>query len=255
MLFLESDFSVKLISVTSPSWSENDTQVAARPYNAISFRLSGNAIFENGGVRLETQDSDILFMPEGVGYHLRSGAEKIIAVHFELSGKKQNFFEVFRPEKVERFRELFASLSDTWEGKRTGYVMHATSIFYRILEEIVKQNTRQGRSHDYDKIREAVHYLNKNFTDPALSVEELCKISEISDTYFRRLFMREFKMTPVRYLTEMRMNYAAELLESGYYDVEQVSAEAGFSDSKYFSRVFKEFYGKTPSEYKRDAMR
>ncbi len=173
MIFLESDFSVKLISVVSPSWKENNTQVAPRPYNALSFRLTGNAVFENEGIKAETKDNDILFMPEGVGYHLSSGAEKIIAVHFELSGKKQNCFEVFRPEKTERFRELFSSISDIWEEKKSGYALHATSIFYRILEEIVKQNTRQGHSPDYEKIRDAVHYINKNFIDSTLTVEKL----------------------------------------------------------------------------------
>ncbi len=250
MLFLESDFSVKLISVVSPSWSENNTQVAPRPYNALSFRLSGNAVFKNGAATLQTEDNDILFMPEGVGYHLFSGAEKIIAIHFELTGKKQNCFEVFRPEKTEQFRELFLSISDTWEEKKTGYAMHAASIFYRILEEIIKQNTRQGHTQDYGKIREAVHYMNKNFTDSDLSIEKLCEISGISDTYFRRLFAREFGINPVKYLTELRMSYAAELLESGYYSVEEAAPESGFRDTKYFSRVFKKFHGKSPSEYK-----
>ncbi len=133
MLFLESDFSVKIISVVSLSWTKNNTLVAPRPFNALSFRLSGNAVFKNDGVQAETQDSDMLFMPEGVGYHLRSGAEKIIAIHFELTGKKQNCFEVFRPENPERFCELFSSISDTWEEKKSGYILHATSVFYRIL--------------------------------------------------------------------------------------------------------------------------
>ncbi len=251
MLFLESDFSVKIISVVSPSWSENNTQVAPRPYNALSFRLSGNAVFENGGVRCETQDSDILFMPENVGYHLKSGAEKIIAVHFELEGKKQNCFEVFRPEKVDRFRELFSSISDIWEEKRAGYILHATSVFYRILEEIVKQNARKDHTPDYDKIRDTVHYINKSFTDSSLTVEGLCRMSSISDTYFRRLFFREFGTTPSKYISELRISYAAELLESGYYSVSDAAAEAGFTDTKYFSRVFRKFYGKSPLEYKK----
>ncbi len=251
MIFSESDFSVKLISVVSPSWKENNTQVAPRPYNALSFRLTGNAVFENGGVSVKTQDNDILFMPEGVGYHLFSGAEKIIAVHFELVGKNQSCFEVFRPEKPERFRELFSSLYDAWEEKRSGYSLHATSIFYRILEELVKQNARQEHSADYEKIRDAVHYMNRSFTDSTLTVDELCRIADMSDTYFRKLFQTEFGTTPIKYLTELRMNYAAELLESGYYSIAQAAAEAGFPDAKYFSRVFKVFYGKTPNEYKR----
>ncbi len=251
MLFLESDFSVRIISVFSPSWSGNHTAVAPRPFNALSFRLSGNAVFTDGERRVETADSDMVFMPEGVGYHLHSGAEKIIAVHFELLGKKQNFFESFRPEKPERFRELFLSMCEAWENKKPGYILHVTSLFYRVLEEIVKQNAREGRSPEFEKIREAVFYMNTHYTDSTLTVKRLCELAGVSDTYFRRLFYREFGMTPVKYLTELRVAYAAELLESGYYSVRQVALECGFSDPKYFGTVFCRHMGKNPSDYRK----
>ncbi len=249
MEFLDSDFSLGILSVYSPSWSANHTAVAPRPYNALSFRLVGNAVFTDERGSVETADNDILFMPEGVGYHLHSEAEKIIVVHFTLEGKKQNFFERFRPDKPERFRELFLSLCETWELRKTGYQLHALSILYRILEEMVKQKAREGHSPDYEKIRKAVHYMNAHYTDSTLTVGKLCTVAGVSDTYFRRLFFREFGMTPVQYLTELRVTYAQELLESGYYNVRQVAAEVGFSDPKYFGTVFRKETGRNPSEY------
>ena len=71
----------------------------------------------------------------------------------------------------------------------------------------------------------------------------------MSDTYFRRLFFREFGTTPLRYLTDLRISYAKELLSSGYYTVRQVAANVGFEDAKYFCTVFRKKCGCTPSEF------
>ena len=129
--------------------------------------------------------------------------------------------------------------------------MRATSIFYRILEEMVKQRMQEDHSADYGKIKAAVLYLNTHYTDSSLTIGKLCSVASISDTYFRRLFYREFGMTPVRYLAELRVSYAAELLESGYYTVRQVAWNVGFSDPKYFCTVFRKLRGCPPSEYGR----
>lgn len=251
MFFAETDFSVKLLSVFSLDWKSNNTAVAPRPYNALSFRLVGDAEFEGENGKVRVGNNALLFMPENVGYYLRSGAEKLVVVHFELNGKKQNFFESFVPDKPEIFCELFLSLCEIWEGKKTGYMLRATSVFYRILEEMVRGAARLEHSADYDKIKPAVSYMNRHYTDSALTVETLCSLCGMSDTYFRRLFFREFGMTPLKYLTDLRIGYAKELLSSGYYTVRQVASNVGFEDAKYFCTVFRKKCGCTPSEFAR----
>ena len=106
MEFASDLFSVKLISVLSLDWQENQVYVPPRPYNALSFRIKGNAVFTDSFQTVATKDNDILFMPAGVGYHLSSGAEQLLVIHFEIDGKKQNYFEVFHPASPEAFLEL-----------------------------------------------------------------------------------------------------------------------------------------------------
>ena len=85
MLFLESDFSVKLISVFSPSWQAVNTAVAPRTYNALSFRLKGDAEFTGQGSRVRVADNDILFMPENVANGLKTESGPVPgAVSFAL---------------------------------------------------------------------------------------------------------------------------------------------------------------------------
>jgi len=72
--------------------------------------------------------------------------------------------------------------------------------------------------------------------------------AHMSDTYFRRLFLNRFNMTPNKYLTSKRLIYAEKLLSTGKYSVNEASEMSGFSDVKYFCRVVKKEYGVPPSK-------
>ena len=55
-------------------------------------------------------------------------------------------------------------------------------------------------------------------------------------------------LSVVEFIRSIRLNYAMEKLRSGEYNVTEVSEMCGFNTSAYFSKVFKEYFGKTPTE-------
>ena len=57
--------------------------------------------------------------------------------------------------------------------------------------------------------------------------------------------------TPLSFITRVRIDYAAEYLDGGFYNVESVSEMCGFNDAKYFATVFKKIKGVSPSDYMR----
>ena len=187
MEFIKNDFSVKIFDVLRLNWEENDVIVAPRPYNAISFRIRGNAEFTVQNNVQTFKDNDILFMPENIGYKLKSGSEEIIVIHFLITGKKQNCLEIFTPEQPEQFKSLFFEALEAWNLKKPGYYLRVTSIFYKILEKIVRQSDHFVNP-VYHKIKPAVLYINENFTNNNLNVFLLCNMLNMSDTYFRKLF-------------------------------------------------------------------
>lgn len=248
MLFLESDFSVRILSVQKLSWKYNDTPVRPRPYNAISVRLKGNAYFSNGEHTVHLTDNDILFMPEGVGYHLKSLEEEIIVIHFELNGPKQTEFEIITPKHTEIYNRLFHKLYEVWEHREQGYYLTAVSILYSLFA-MLSSHLPYKVNPSFSKIKKAVEYLNSNFADPNISLSTLCALTGFSDTYFRKLFFEIYGTTPVKYITKQRIDYAIELIETGYYSIEDISEKCGFEDVKYFSTVFKKSIGCSPSQY------
>lgn len=95
----------------------------------------------------------------------------------------------------------------------------------------------------------------KNLSTPSFSLTDYIKKLPLNGDYVRRLFKKETGVTPHEYLTLARMKLARELLGSGMgnrytnFSVSQIAEACGFSDPMYFSRVYKNHYGESPSEY------
>lgn len=251
MLLATGEYPVRIRTVLLLEWEKNNTSIPPRRSNAFSFRLKGNSDFITRDKRIHVGDKELLFVPEDFPYEIEAGPERLIVIHFDALERIPDEFQAMRPYNPQRIEELFLSLLKTWEEKQPGYYPRALSIFYKILELVSKQTYQNAHSAHYEKIRHAVDYLMKNYRSSDLSVQELCKRCAISDTYFRKCFLDEFHITPNKYLTNLRIDYAKDLLESGVYSVEQVAERSGFMEPKYFCTVFKKVVGKTPSEYKK----
>lgn len=251
MLFLESDIDIRLLSVRRLRWENVDADVSARPFNALSFRLTGDSVVSADGTSGTLKTDDIFFMPQGLRYRQKTGSEEVIAVHFDVNGEVPRMFEIMHADDSEVFRKLFLSLYDVWNGREQGYYFRASSILYDIFARMSRRFSSIVTNASYEKIREAVNYIYKNFTSPTLTVEALCRMSYMSDTFFRRLFSEVFGVTPLRFIHGLRIGYARELLETGYYTVAEVAEKCGFPDVKYFSTTFRRITGKTPSSVRR----
>lgn len=83
------------------------------------------------------------------------------------------------------------------------------------------------------------------------SVTSLAKEAGMSRSAFARGFKATLGVTPMDFVTRIRLNVARRLLVSTVRPVEGVSAEVGFSSRSHFSRVFRDHYGTDPSTFRR----
>ncbi len=104
----------------------------------------------------------------------------------------------------------------------------------------------------YGAVLDCVH---RRFTDPDLSLSELGRLYSYSEKYLSALFKKNTGVGFSAYLTELRISRARELLAMGEGSVADVARDSGFRDPLYFSRVFREATGQSPSEYRRRAER
>ncbi len=98
-------------------------------------------------------------------------------------------------------------------------------------------------------IRQAVQYMKRHH-HRKLSLREVAQFCCLSVYHFSRLFTREMGVSFTDYLNRLRVEKAVYLLTASDMPIQQVAASVGFPDANYFSRIFKRYTNRTPSEYR-----
>jgi YesN/AraC family two-component response regulator len=93
-------------------------------------------------------------------------------------------------------------------------------------------------------------YIQENLSNEMINVAELARHFTMSESSLLRQLKYLTGLTPAKYLLEMRLDKARQMLEQRVYNsVHQVANEVGYQDARSFSRSFKKRFGKLPSAY------
>ncbi len=98
---------------------------------------------------------------------------------------------------------------------------------------------------------DAIRYIDANYSEN-LTLGDVCKHFAISKTYFCHLFKLITGKTFTEYLTERRVQAAMSLLEDHSQSITEISDKLGFSNTSYFSKIFKKYTGRLPKEYRKE---
>ncbi len=133
-------------------------------------------------------------------------------------------------------------------GRETGQI--ADNLLQTICSYINKYNSLKSTTHFVTDLKNEMY---DNLANADFSVGDAVRKTGFNTDYVRRCFKEETGMTPLEYLTNMRMNYAQGLLlQETYVSVVDVAEKCGYGDSFYFSRLFKKKFGVSPLKYRRD---
>jgi len=97
-------------------------------------------------------------------------------------------------------------------------------------------------------VRKAINYIKEYYSDK-ISLEEIADGMNITPEYLSRLFTKELRKSFSDHLKEFRIEKAKELLTNKKMKIYEIAEKVGYSDSKYFCKVFKEYTGMAPKEY------
>jgi AraC-like DNA-binding protein len=155
---------------------------------------------------------------------------------------------VLRPD---RLRTLFENLL---EDQQAAILKPSTSRCYLqlILAEILLDPAAPAvHSAPAQLARRAAAFIANNLTDPHLSTARIADAIACNADYLGRAFRAAFNETPTDHIHRLRIDRARVLFRSTNQSIERVAAEVGFSDERYFRRVFKRRVGLTPGEFQR----
>lgn len=105
---------------------------------------------------------------------------------------------------------------------------------------------------DYDRyIVPVIKYINEHIADE-IQIADLADIPYISPQYLRRLFHEYLGMAPTQYILQARIKHAKGLLLNKHnLKIAEIALQSGFTDARYFARMFKREVGQTPLAYRK----
>lgn len=113
-----------------------------------------------------------------------------------------------------------------------------------------KQRQMEEDSARLRLVREQIEgYIQTHYARD-LSMQEVARVMNYSETYFCRLFKQCFKVNFSAYLNEFRIEQAKQMLIDSNATAKEIALACGYQDNSYFIRVFKRFTGMTPVDYR-----
>lgn len=141
--------------------------------------------------------------------------------------------------------KAFDYLLKPWkEEKLTGLISEAISSIKEISSDDGKNENLQDSQKSIIK-----KYIKENYKRD-ISAGDVAGILGYSDVYFSKIFKQLFDDTFINYLTNLRIEKAKVLLKDVSFNIKEVGASVGYTDSNYFTKVFKRAVGMSPSEYR-----
>lgn len=120
-----------------------------------------------------------------------------------------------------------------------------------IFNKIISFRETQKESKHSMQIKTAKKYIKEHFGKPELSLAAIAEVTGMSPAHFSSVFRQEAGVTYIEYTTEIRIEEAKQLLCETALRSSDISYKVGYTDTHYFSYLFKKRTGMTPTEYRK----
>ncbi|HBC88718.1 MAG TPA: hypothetical protein DCZ94_17390 [Lentisphaeria bacterium] len=164
-----------------------------------------------------------------------------------LEKRKSRFFEYDKfaklAETLKKMGHMNRSELPTEMGRRELLLSEALLMLDGKLEDTVQKNISTSTLR---------YYLEEGISKPT-DLAEMAEYFSVSKATLCRQSRKCLGTTIQKYHEQIKMDWAKELLKLGLFPIKDVAMKLGYSDPLYFSRVFKDYSGKSPSEWMEDS--
>ncbi len=178
----------------------------------------------------------------------------------EAKGKKEAVL-CFRAGEMKNFDvgRIFESSCVEMARQEYGYQVMMQSYISSLLTFVLRRWRENGldtdkafsRKSEEENIYFITEYIDGHIQE-TLKVEELAKLCNMSYSYFAKCFRELYGQSCKKYIEFIRLCKAEDLLLFTNRDLSYISQETGFADCSHFIKAFKQKYGKTPKQYKKE---
>lgn len=230
-------------------------------YNNQDIKVSKNQyVILNNDCKITTEAKK---GTKGLSFFLSPKLINEIYHYYSNHNSSIEFFEVPQSKANSRTDFLLAKISYLYEHNPIAFNQQMENLFIRVSELIVQEQTnidtkflklniikRTTQKELYKLITKTRDYLNDNFKEN-LSLDMISRDIGISKYYLHRLFTEVNGVTPLGYLTRIRIEHAKAKLQHSTDTISEIAIVCGFDNISYFSNTFKNIIGLSPTQYRK----
>ena len=236
----------------TPAWEMPKQRLGA---HNLTYIIQGEACYTINGKPIDLTRGDLLIVP---AHNVRKGITfpdrlmHCFSVDFDLRNTKNQevilpFPIISNPGHHEDIIHLFHELSFSWMNRQPGYIIKSRGLFLQILHRFLELVVYKGDLDIEDsRIDKVIRFVTAHYSE-RITVKMMADMVGLHPAYFGDLFRREMGNSFNRYLTQIRVSNAENMLTSGEYKVGNIAEACGFTDTSHFYRQYKLIKGFPPS--------
>lgn len=228
----------------------NRYNVKLSVYELIFF-ISGENMTHFAGKNIQDMPNSVRYLPKGITdgeYYVEKFTKGVcIDIYFDTDDEMPQ--TALGLKNMKELKPLFLKIYNVWNSKKSGFYAESMAILYDIIGKIKKHNEKYYTDAQAKKIMPSYDYILENFSDHNFDYKIMSSKSNLSYDYFKELFIKQYGMSPVKYITQLRIEKAKELLITKRYSITEIANMCGFENIYYFSNVFKKHTGVSPKTF------
>lgn len=245
-----------ILYVAKVESSKQNYYTQNRQTDGLVYVLSGSVEYKDKTQSFVAKRGNIIYLSENSSYecNIIDDTYSFIVINFIFKKDKNEQFdsELFLLNTPFELDNKFIKLNQLWAVDTIENKLKAKSIVYDIYSKLCSISIKDYLPNESKtKILEIGDSILENCYNSNLNIEKILEEYEISEVHFRRLFKKMYGSSPIKFVQNIRINKAKQLLIDENVSINKIALECGYDDPFYFSRIFKKVTGVTPSEYRK----
>lgn len=216
----------------------------------LVYCTSGRGAFRfQDGITVPYKSGEVVVIPPKV-VHANSSEEGFTNIHLNLLEPSFTNTDAFKvPDEGGGILKAFAEARAYYTSDKAKKELVLSSLGDLIASYLVVYLSNSEFSEPVVRIRDSIQ---KNYVNPDYALDEFIGSLPFHYDYLRRLFKKEMGVSPLEYMTSLRMKNAEWLLSTAWVNgcaISEIAHMCGFANALYFSRVFRKYYGCSPTQF------
>ena len=244
-------FSDASYAVLDQAWNQS----YCSPYSRLYYPVGGEAILEWEGKSIKMQPGFLYFIPAGLSFR-GTCSERAEKFYFHINLLKRDGYDLAIGIQEILILPLpkgrLALLESLREDRSVAAIMRLKAMVLEDLAALFEQAGLSAEEREYSEaVRKTLRHIREHLS-LQISVKELAAQVYLSEAGLSRIFLKELGKTPGQYIDEMLCFEAQRQLVLTDRSIRTIAERLGFCDQFYFSRRFRQWLGKTPSQYRKE---